>query len=78
MLDVFDIPQKYVSDVKIYRPSSSTAGVGQQIWNKPRGCSMVHMFLLGGGGGGGGGEFDSSGSGGSGGGGGSAGLVPDA
>ena len=75
MLDFNDIPQKYVNDVKIFRPTSSTAGVGQQVWNKPRGCSMVYIFVLGGGGGGGGGEYDSSGSGGGGGGGGSSGQT---
>ena len=67
MLYVFDIPQKYVSNVTIYSPFSSATGVGQQVWNKPRGCSMVYIFMLGGGGGGGGGEYDASGAGGAGG-----------
>ena len=55
MLDVWAIPKKFNSDVKIFNATTAVNVVGFQIWNKPRGVSMVSMFTIAGGGGGGGG-----------------------
>ena len=50
MLDVFDIPTKSKANTKIYFGGVAT---GPQVWQKPRGASMIRIFAVGGGGGGG-------------------------
>jgi hypothetical protein len=79
----------YGFDVRIFytHQKGSSLNPRPQQWEKPRGCSMVFMWVLGGGGGGGGGFRDVAGSNRGGGGGGGAGglatllipafLVPD-
>ena len=53
MLDVFDLPSAIKSQQTIIYANSATNGVGWTVYNKPRGVTFVHIFLLGGGGGGG-------------------------
>jgi len=44
---------KYKSNTQVFLSTSFVAQQGYQVWQKPRGCSMVHMVCWGGGGGGG-------------------------
>ncbi|HUC88031.1 MAG TPA: hypothetical protein VMR95_02695, partial [Candidatus Binatia bacterium] len=62
MIDEFFFPSNTFGDVKQYYCSGSTSN--WQEWVKPRACSMIYMFCLGGGGGGGAGFTRSSGDGG--------------
>lgn len=56
MLDVYNLPGSNSGDEQIF---IGTVGAGTYLdfhtWQKPRGCSMVHILAVGGGGGGGGG-----------------------
>lgn len=68
--DFFHIPSKYSGDVKIYTSNTGADLKGFQIWQKPKGASLVSMTIMSGGGGGGGGFSRTAGSPGGGGGGG--------
>ena len=62
-------------DVKLYTvPTSANSASGYQVWQKPRGATMVYMTCIGGGGGGGAGATGASGQRGGGGGGASSGI----
>jgi hypothetical protein len=61
--DAFDLPSTMLNQ-QIFNASSSNAW---QVWEKPRGCSMVNMFVLGAGAGGGNGANANTGGGGGGG-----------
>jgi hypothetical protein len=50
MIDIFNLPDTS-NNVKVFY---STGSNNWQIWQKPRNCKFVNMFLIGGGGGGGG------------------------
>src|ERR1017187_8180289 len=67
-LDVFGLPPRVTADVQIFLNSGSAAAY--QIWNKPKGDSMVFMLCISGGGGGGGAFQRAAGGAGGGGGGG--------
>jgi len=69
-MDFTHLPSRYKSNVKIFNPTTSTNLQGFQMWNKPRGTSMVEIICIAGGGGGGGGFTRTAGSAGGGGGGG--------
>ncbi|MCC6629953.1 MAG: hypothetical protein IT340_21460 [Chloroflexi bacterium] len=68
MLDGMHLPPDFRGDVQIFEANSAVVGQGFQRWVKPRGCSMVNIFCVGGGGGGGGGFSRTAGSAGGGGG----------
>ena len=51
MLDFFNLPNNVKSDQQIFYGNSTTAGASWYEWVKPRGISMVNIFMLGGGGG---------------------------
>lgn len=65
--DFFHLPPKYSGDVKVYISNTAIDVKGFQIWQKPKGASLVSMFVIGGGGGGGGGFSRTAGSAGGGG-----------
>lgn len=70
MLDLFDIPATNTTSQIYYAKGGSW-----QTWTKPRGCTFIQIFCIGGGGGGGGGSaVTSTGTRAGGGGGGSAGF----
>jgi hypothetical protein len=52
MIDIFNLPDTN-NNVKVFY---STGSNNWQIWQKPRNCKFVNMFLIGGGGGGAGGD----------------------
>lgn len=68
--DFFHIPGKYSADVKVYTAKTAVELMGFQIWQKPKGASLVYMIAVAGGGGGGGGFSRVAGNPGGGGGGG--------
>ena len=51
----FDLPPKYLHDVRIFNLPSTVTNNQWHTWNKPLGISMVNILCIGGGGGGGGG-----------------------
>ena len=53
MRDYLHIPENGNSDVQIFVGNSQTAGGSWQVWDKPRGKSMVNIQLTGKGGNGG-------------------------
>jgi hypothetical protein len=54
MLDLFNIPTPQTANYQeFFVGSSVTSGRQSATWNKPRGCSMVRIMLIGAGGGGG-------------------------
>jgi hypothetical protein len=72
VLDLSDIPRTPGTDVQIFYGNVTTASTSFSTWQKPRGCSFIHILAIGGGGGGGaGGVGAGTGSTGGGGGGGS-------
>lgn len=75
MLDLFHLPTNTVADIKEFKGNSVTAGLSWQTWLKPRGVSMIHIFLLGQGGGGGAGAIGANSTAAGGGGGGSGGQT---
>ena len=55
MLDLGNIPSQTKAIQQIFYAGAPTVATSWQVWNKPRGVSFIHLFVLGGGGGGGGG-----------------------
>lgn len=55
MSQFFNLPPKFTGDVKIYLPTGGSTTNGYQVWDKPKGATIVNMFVIGGGAGGGGG-----------------------
>ena len=53
MLDVFDIPSPAFNTKTFIGPENLQGPSSWQTWVKPRGCSFIHIFAVGGGGGGG-------------------------
>lgn len=60
MLDFFHLPVGVKADVQVFQTTGVASAM--QVWNKPRGVSMVAMFLVGAGGNGGNGAVGASGS----------------
>ena len=52
MLDFGHIPFPTTAIQQIFYAGTPTTGTNWQVWNKPRGISFIHIFILGGGGGG--------------------------
>lgn len=73
MESAFGFPRNENADVRVFNANGSTNN--WQVWEKPRGCSMVFMLAVGSGGGGGGGFTGSSGANRGGGGGGGSGAL---
>ncbi len=55
MLDIPHIPRAGGADIQIFTRPSGSLNIDWMTWAKPRGATMLHMYLIGGGGGGGGG-----------------------
>lgn len=64
-MDAFHLPFRSRSDVQIFNALNTTAW---QVWQRPRGCTMLYAIMASGGGGGGGGHCRASGAAGGGGG----------
>lgn len=86
MTDMIGFPRNASANQQIFNANSTAAGQSWYVWNKPIGCSFIHVLCVGGGGGGGGGFVGANNAAGGGGGGGSSGhssvhipawLIPD-
>lgn len=75
MLDAFHAGRVREEDLQVFVGSGAASGVIWQVWNRPRGVSMISIFCMGGGGGGGGGLTGAAASARGGGGGGGSGAI---